>query len=249
MPHDFSDVAVKENAAELLDDALSRKRRKCMIGFGSMSDPYIPAEKELCLTRRCLEIISRRGFGVSLITKSDLVLRDLDLLKEINQKTKAVVSMTLTTADDVLCRKIEPNVCPTSRRAEVLYELRDAGIPTVVWLCPILPYINDSVENLEGILSICREARVSGVLCFGFGMTLRDGNREYYYQKLDELFPGLSSRYAAEFRQSYGVSSPNSRELEAVFSRFCEDEKIECDADKIFSFMSEMERDKQTTLF
>ena len=249
MPHDFSDVAVKENAAELLDDALSRKRRKCMIGFGSMSDPYIPAEKELCLTRRCLEIISRRGFGVSLITKSDLVLRDLDLLKEINQKTKAVVSMTLTTADDVLCRKIEPNVCPTSRRAEVLYELRDAGIPTVVWLCPILPYINDSVENLEGILSIFREARVSGVLCFGFGMTLRDGNREYYYQKLDELFSGLSYRYAAEFGQSYGVSSPNSRELEAVFSRFCESERIEHDVDKIFSFMSEMERDKQTTLF
>ena len=249
MPHDFSDVAVKENAAELLDDALSRKRRKCMIGFGSMSDPYIPAERELCLTRRCLEVISRRGFGVSLITKSDLVLRDLDILKEINQKTKAVVSMTLTTADDELCKKVEPNVCPTSRRAEVLYELRDAGIPTIVWLCPILPYINDSVENLEGILSICRAAKVSGVLCFGFGMTLRDGNREYYYQMLDELFPGLSSRYAAEFGQNYSVPSPNSEELEYVFSTFCKAEKIERDADKIFSFMSEIKRDKQTTLF
>ena len=249
MPHDFSDVAVKENAAELLDDALSRKRRKCMIGFGSMSDPYIPAERELCLTRRCLEVISRRGFGVSLITKSDLVLRDLDILKEINQKTKAVVSMTLTTADDSLCKKVEPNVCPTSRRAEVLYELRDAGIPTIVWLCPILPYINDSVENLEGILSICRAAKVSGVLCFGFGMTLRDGNREYYYQMLDELFPGLSSRYAAEFGQNYSVPSPNSEELESVFSTFCKAEKIERDADKIFSFMSEIKRDKQTTLF
>ncbi len=249
MPHDFSDVAVKENAAELLDDALSRKRRKCMIGFGSMSDPYIPAERELCLTRRCLEVISRRGFGVSLITKSDLVLRDLDILKEINQKTKAVVSMTLTTADDELCKKVEPNVCPTSRRAEVLYELCDAGIPTIVWLCPILPYINDSVENLEGILSICRAAKVSGVLCFGFGMTLRDGNREYYYQKLDELFPGLSSRYAAEFGQNYSVPSPNSEELESVFSTFCKAEKIERDADKIFSFMSEIKRDKQTTLF
>ena len=249
MPHDFSDVAVKENAAELLDDALSRKRRKCMIGFGSMSDPYIPDERELCLTRRCLEVISRRGFGVSLITKSDLVLRDLDILKEINQKTKAVVSMTLTTADDSLCKKVEPNVCPTSRRAEVLYELRDAGIPTIVWLCPILPYINDSVENLEGILSICRAAKVSGVLCFGFGMTLRDGNREYYYQKLDELFPGLSSRYAAEFGQNYSVPSPNSEELESVFSTFCKAEKIERDADKIFSFMSEIKRDKQTTLF
>ena len=249
MPHDFSDVAVKENAAELLDDALSRKRRKCMIGFGSMSDPYIPDERELCLTRRCLEVISRRGFGVSLITKSDLVLRDLDILKEINQKTKAVVSMTLTTADDSLCKKVEPNVCPTSRRAEVLYELRDAGIPTIVWLCPILPYINDSVENLEGILSICRAAKVSGVLCFGFGMTLRDGNREYYYQKLDELFPGLSSCYAAEFGQNYSVPSPNSEELESVFSTFCKEEKIERDADKIFSFMSEIKRDKQTTLF
>lgn len=249
MPHDFSDVAVKENAAELLDDALSRKRRKCMIGFGSMSDPYIPAERELCLTRRCLEVISRRGFGVSLITKSDLVLRDLDILKEINQKTKAVVSMTLTTADDSLCKKVEPNVCPTSRRAEVLYELCDAGIPTIVWLCPILPYINDNVENLEGILSICRAAKVSGVLCFGFGMTLRDGNREYYYQKLDELFPGLSSRYAAEFGQNYSVPSPNSEELESVFSTFCKAEKIERDADKIFSFMSEIKRDKQTTLF
>ena len=249
MPHDFSDVAVKENAVELLDDALSRKRRKCMIGFGSMSDPYIPAERELCLTRRCLEVISRRGFGVSLITKSDLVLRYLDILKEINQKTKAVVSMTLTTADDELCKKVEPNVCPTSRRAEVLYELRDAGIPTIVWLCPILPYINDSVENLEGILSICRAAKVSGVLCFGFGMTLRDGNREYYYQKLDELFPGLSSRYAAEFGQNYSVPSPNSEELESVFSTFCKAEKIERDADKIFSFMSEIKRDKQTTLF
>ena len=249
MPHDFSDVAVKENAAELLDDALSHKRRKCMIGFGSMSDPYIPAERELCLTRRCLEVISRRGFGVSLITKSDLVLRDLDILKEINQKTKAVVSMTLTTADDSLCKKVEPNVCPTSRRAEVLYELRDAGIPTIVWLCPILPYINDSVENLEGILSICRAAKVSGVLCFGFGMTLRDGNREYYYQKLDELFPGLSSCYAAEFGQNYSVPSPNSEELESVFSTFCKAEKIERDADKIFSFMSEIKRDKQTTLF
>ncbi|MBQ4598261.1 MAG: radical SAM protein [Methanocorpusculum sp.] len=152
MPHAFSDVAVKENAPSLLDAALSRKRKKGMIGFGSMSDPYIPAESSLRLTRQCLEIIARRGFGVSLITKSDQVLRDIDLLKEIQERAKAVVSVTLTTADDALCRKIEPNVCPTSRRAEVLYALQDAGIPTVVWLCPILPYINDTKENLEGIL-------------------------------------------------------------------------------------------------
>ena len=249
MPHAFSDVAVKENAPSLLDAALSRKRKKGMIGFGSMSDPYIPAESSLQLTRQCLEIIARRGFGVSLITKSDLVLRDIDLLKEIQERAKAVVSVTLTTADDALCRKIEPNVCPTSRRAEVLYALRDAGIPTVVWLCPILPYINDTKENLEGILSICREAEVKGILSFGFGMTLREGCREYFYQKLDELFPGLSARYAAEFGLRYAIESPNSAELERVFSAFCEKEGIERRQERIFSYLYEMERDRQATLF
>ena len=249
MPHEFTDVAVKENSPELLDAALSRKRKKCMIGFGSMSDPYIPAERSLQITRRCLEIIARRGFGVSLITKSDLVLRDLDILQEIHRKAKAVVSVTLTTADDALCRKLEPNVCPTSRRAEVLYALRDAGIPTVVWLCPILPYINDTKENLEGILSICREAEVAGILSFGFGMTLRDGNREYYYQKLDELFPGLSEQYAEEFGLQYSLESPNSAELERVFSAFCVREGIERRPERIFSYLYEMEKDRQSTLF
>ena len=249
MPHEFTDVAVKENAPELLDAALSRKRKKCMIGFGSMSDPYIPAERSLQITRRCLEIIARRGFGVSLITKSDLVLRDLDILQEIHRKAKAVVSVTLTTADDTLCRKLEPNVCPTSRRAEVLYALRDAGIPTVVWLCPILPYINDTRENLEGILSICREAEVAGILSFGFGMTLRDGNREYYYQKLDELFPGLSEQYAEEFGLQYSLESPKSAELERVFSAFCVREGIERRPERIFSYLYEMEKDRQSTLF
>ena len=249
MPHAFSDVAVKENAPSLLDAALSRKRKKGMIGFGSMSDPYIPAESSLRLTRQCLEIIARRGFGVSLITKSDLVLRDIDILKEIQERAKAVVSVTLTTADDALCRKIEPNVCPTSRRAEVLYALQDAGIPTVVWLCPILPYINDTKENLEGILSICREAEVKGILSFGFGMTLREGCREYFYQKLDELFPGLSTRYAAEFGLRYSIESPNSAELERVFSAFCEKEGIERRPERIFSYLYGMERDRQATLF
>ena len=249
MPHEFSDVAVKENAPSLLDAALSRKRRKCMIGFGSMSDPYIPAESSLRLTRQCLEIIARRGFGVSLITKSDLVLRDIDLLKEIQERAKAVVSVTLTTADDTLCRKIEPHVCPTSRRAEVLCALRDAGIPTVVWLCPILPYINDTKENLEGILSLCRDAGVERILSFGFGLTLREGNREYFYQKLDELFPGLSTRYSAEFGLRYAIESPNSAELERMFSAFCEREGVERCPERIFSYLYEMERDRQATLF
>ncbi|HJJ36114.1 MAG TPA: radical SAM protein, partial [Methanocorpusculum sp.] len=133
--HPFEDIAVKENAPELLDAALARKRKRCMIGFGSMSDPYIPLERDLKMTRRCLEIISARRFGVSLITKSDLILRDIDILSEIHEKAKTVISVTLTTANDILCRKIEPHVCPTSRRAEVLERLHDAGIPTLVWFC------------------------------------------------------------------------------------------------------------------
>ncbi len=248
MEHDFQDVAVKENAPALLEEALARKRHKCMIGFGSMSDPYIPAEKSLGLTRQCLEIINRRGFGVSLITKSNLVLRDLDLLTSIHARAKAVVSMTLTTADERLCKKIEPHVCPTNKRADVLYKLRDAGIPTIVWLCPILPFINDNAANLQEILTICREADVKGIICFGFGMTLRDGNREYYYQKLDELFPGIKDRYAV-YGNSYSVPSPNAQELSGMFSAFCKKEGIETRHDLLFNYMSTLTRDIQTTLF
>ena len=152
MEHDFEDIEVKENAPELLEDALRRKRKRCMIGTGAMSDPYIPLELSLEYTRKALLIIEKYGFGVALQTKSDRVLRDLDILKKINEKTKAVVQMTLTTADENLCKIIEPNVCTTSKRFEALKTFRDNGIPTVVWLCPVLPYINDTRENIEAIL-------------------------------------------------------------------------------------------------
>lgn len=249
MNHDFEDVAVKENAPELLNDILPRKRSKCMIGFGSMSDPYIPAEKTLELTRKCLAIIKRHHFGVSLITKSDLVLRDIDLFKEINTHSKAVISMTLTTADDTLCKKLEPHVAPTSKRVDALSALHDEGIKTIVWLGPILPYINDTDKNLLEILKLCRDANVSGILCYGFGLTLREGNREYYYQKLDELYPGLSKRYAQEFGNKYGVMSPRNKQLMNIFKNFCKNEDIETNHKKLYAMMSEIERDRQTTLF
>ena len=164
MEHDFEDIEVKENALELLETALRSKRKKCMIGTGSMSDPYMPLEKEIGNTRKVLELVLKYGFGITLITKSDLILRDLDLLKEINSRTKCVVQMTLTTYDETLCKKIEPNVCTSKRRAEVLNILRENGIPTVVWLTPILPFINDTEENLKGILDYSREAGVKGII-------------------------------------------------------------------------------------
>ena len=241
MDHAFEDIEVKENALELLEDALRRKRKRCMIGTGSMSDPYIPLELKTEYTRKALLIIEKYGCGVALQTKSDLVLRDLDILKRINEKTKAVVQMTLTTADENLCRIIEPNVCPTKERFEALKTLRDNGIPTVVWLCPILPYINDTPENIASILQMCIEAQVRGVICFGMGLTLRDGSREYFYRQLDRHFPGLKERYIREYGDRYEVPSPRSDELMRLFHQTCGQNGIMHDNNEIFADLSRFE--------
>ena len=249
--HEFEDIEVKQNAPELLEEALAKKRKRCMIGTGSMGDPYIPIEKELGLMRRCLEIIDRYNFGATLITKSDLVLRDLDILTRINNKTKAVVQMTLTTADDELCRKIEPGVCPTSRRFEVLCACRDAGIPTVVWFSPLLPFINDTQENIDGIIDYCARAGVKAILCFGIGLTLREGNREYFYKALDRHFPGLKDRYIKTFGYNYEVSSPRAHELYIYLKERCRQNKIMLGTDSIFKWIEEFpERESlQQSLF
>ena len=239
--HDFEDIEVKSNALELLEDALRRKRKKCMIGTGSMTDPYVPLENELEHVRKTLMLVERYGFGFTVITKSDLILRDLDWLKRINEKTKCVVQMTLTTYDEELCKKIDPGVCTTRRRFEVLKAMRDAGIPTVVWLCPILPFINDTEENLRGILNYCVEAGVRGVLCFGMGLTLRDGNREYFYEQLDRLFPGMKERYMREFGNSYICSSPRNGRLMKLFHRTCEKAGIMHNNDEIFKYLNEFQ--------
>ena len=241
MNHQFEDIEVKSNAIELLENTLKRKRKKCMIGTGSMTDPYLPIETKICNVRKALEIIDYYGFGFTVITKSDLILRDLDLLKKINEKTKCVVQMTLTTYDEDLCRKLEPNVCTTKRRAEVLNVLRDNGIPTVVWLSPILPFINDTLENIEGIINYCVEAKVYGIICFGIGLTLRDGNREYFYKKLDELFPNLSNKYKKLYSNNYIVNSTKNLELMSYFYKRCNDNGIVCDNDKIFEYLNTFE--------
>lgn len=241
MNHDFEDIEVKENALELLEAALRRKRKRCMIGTGAMTDPYIPLEKKLGYTRKALLLIEKYGFGVALQTKSDLVLRDLDILRRINEKTKAVVQMTLTTADEKLCRIIEPNVSTANERFEALKALRDAGIPTVVWLCPVLPFINDTEENIRNILGMCLEAGVRGVLCFGMGLTLREGNREYFYKQLDIHFPRLKERYIRAYGNNYVVDSPHSTELMRLYHRICEENGILHNNDQIFEYLRKFE--------
>lgn len=244
-PIPFEDIEVKQNAAELLEERLSRKREKCMIGTGAMCDPYMHCEKELNLTRRCLEIVNKYGFGLAIQTKSDLIMRDIDLLESINKKSKCVVQMTLTTYDEALCKKIEPNVCTTRRRYEVLKEMQARGIPTIVWMTPDLPYINDTDENLTGILNYCKDAGVKGIIKFGFGVTLREGDREYLYDCFDKDFPGMKQLYHQKFGYAYQVNSPNHNHLMARFRNFIRENNMLMD-DQCFEYMHEFPQTPNT---
>lgn len=239
--HGFEDIAVKENALELLEKALRSKRSPCVIGTGSMTDPYIPLEEKLGLTRGALELICDHGFGVSVLTKSTRILRDLDILQKINEKSKAVVQVTLTTHDDSLCRILEPNVSVTSERVAALKQFREAGIPTVVWLCPILPFINDTRENIAGILESCIDAGVKGVLCFNMGLTLREGSREHFYAQLDRHFPGMKAQYIRTFGSRYDCNSPRNMELMRLYHKTCEKAGMMHDIDRIFTYLHTFE--------
>lgn len=252
MKHDFEDIEVKENAPELLENTLRRKRKKCMIGTGAMCDPYMHCEETLGLTRKCLEIIAHYGFGLSIQTKSDRILRDLDLLKNINETSKCVVQMTLTTFDEELCRILEPHVCTTKRRYEVLKVMQKNNIPTVVWLSPVLPFLNDTEENLRGILNDCIDAGVKGIICFGMGVTLRDGDREYFYAALDRHFPGLRQKYHHKYGYAYEVTSDNHNALMKCFRTECRKHGIMSNPDEIFRYLHtfpEQETYEQLSLF
>lgn len=250
MNHRFEDIEVKENAPELLENALKRKRRKCMIGTGAMSDPYIPLEKGLKLTRRCLEIIDSYGFGVTVHTKSASVMRDIDLFTKINDKSKAVLQMTLTTADESLCRIIEPNVSVTKERFETLKAFHENGIPSVVWLSPFLPFINDTKENIDGLLKYCIDAKVRGIICFGIGLTLRDGDREYFYSRLDKHFPNMKERYIYTYGNSYQLTSSNNNVLMNRISEVCRNHGIMFGVENVFSYLYKFEsKTEQLSLF
>ncbi|MBR6208826.1 MAG: radical SAM protein [Oscillospiraceae bacterium] len=248
--HPFEDIEVKQNAPQLLEEILKRRRKKIVISTGSMSDPYQPCERDLKLTRRCLELIDRYGFGASVITKSDLVLRDLELFDSINRKARSVLQMTLTIADDSLSRRLEPNVCTTFRRYEVLKEFQARGIPTVVWMTPILPFLTDREENLRQILDLCFDAGVAGIVCFNAGMTLREGSREYYYRALDRLFPGLSDRYRRSYGNAYELNSPDNDRLMGIFHSECERRGVLHSPEDCFRFIADIpERQEQLSLF
>jgi len=250
MTHDFEDIEVKRNAVQILELQIARKRKPCMIGTGSMCDPYIHLEEELQLTRECLKVIERYGFGLTILTKSARIMRDMDLLKAINDKTKCVVQITLTTFDEDLCRIIEPDVSTTAERFSVLEAMRDAGIPTVVWFDPILPFINDTEDNIRGILSYCIRAKVHGIVCFAMGTTMREGSREHFYKKLDESFPWVKQQYIRTFGNSYECHSPNNHRLMEIFREECRKHRILYRIDDVFGYLRKFEsKEQQLTLF
>lgn len=241
MDHDFEDIEVKKDAPHMLENELKSKRKLCMIGTGAMSDPYLHIEKKLCYTRKCLEVIDSMNFGVAVQTKSNLILRDLDLYKSINEKSKAVIQMTLTTYDEDLCRIVEPNVCTTKERFNTLMTFKENNIPTVVWLTPLLPFINDTEENLRGILDYCVKASVKGIISFGMGLTLREGDREYFYKKLDEHFPLLKEKYIKKYGYDYALRSDNYDNLRKIFVSTCKKNNIMYNENQIFEYLNTYE--------
>lgn len=254
MKHKFEDIEVKENAPELLEKTLSSKRKPCMIGTGAMSDPYIPLEKDLRIMRKCLEIIEKYSFGVTVHTKSSSVMRDIDILEKINRKSKSVLQMTLTTADENLCKIIEPNVSSTAERVRTLNEFHNANIPTVVWLSPFLPFINDTQENIDALIDYCIKAGVKGIICFKIGVTLRNGDREYFYSQLDKYFPAMKERYIKTYGNAYDVASKNNDFLMKRIENVCRKEGIMFGIERVFSYLYEYEnkyesQNKQLSLF
>ncbi len=210
------EVLVKVNAPDLLRDELSRKRVKGLIGTGSMNDPYMPLERTRYLTGAALEVIAEFGFPVHVLTKSDLALRDVALFQEIQRRTRAVVSFTITTVDDDLAAKVEPYAPRPSARFGALRKLADAGIETGVMLMPVLPFIEDTEENVTAIVERAVDGGARHVVP-AFGLTMRDRQRTYFYAQLDRHFPGLRQRYERTYGNRYGCDSPNARNLYALF--------------------------------
>lgn len=218
---DFDHVYAKENALETLRLDLASVKQPGVVGTGAMSDPYNRYEKDALLTRGMLQLFLRYGFGANLATKSDLVCRDIDLLRRMKDVTPVLVSITITCLSDALARHIEPGAPDSSRRFAALAQLAENGIPCGILMMPLLPYINDTVENVVGIVRRAAECGVSTIFP-SFGMTLRTGSREYYYRSLETLYPRLAARYAREYGERYEIPSPHAQELWEAFARECE---------------------------
>lgn len=245
---DFDRVRIKENSINLIEKDLKSKRKKGVVSTGAMSDPYNPFEEKFLLTRKALELIDKYNYGIAIATKSDLIIRDIDVLKRIKKHSPVLCKITITTADDELSKKIEPNVSLSSERFKAIKELSDTGIYTGILLMPILPFINDTEEN---IISIVRKAKESGAKFIypAFGVTLRANQRMHFFDKLDEEFPKIKERYIREFQNNYICSSPKGRELYKIFTEECRKLGIIYKMKDIIEDYKKLYKNEQISLF
>ncbi|KJF27310.1 SPL family radical SAM protein [Clostridium aceticum] len=221
----FDKVRAKENALALIECELKSKRKKGVIGTGAMSDPYNPFEEEQKLTRGALELINRYRFGVSIATKSDLITRDIDILKEISEHSPVLIKITITAADDTICKKIEPNVAVSSERFAAIKRLTEKGIFAGILLMPVLPFIEDTAENISNIITLAHKNGARFIYP-AFGVTLRQNQRRWYYNKLDEMFPSLKQKYIQQYGSTYQCRSPKAQELWQLFQKECDNRSI-----------------------
>jgi len=245
----FDKVKIKENAIEILEEELKSKGLKGVVSFGTLSDPYNPEENELQLTRKALELILKYGFGVSIDTKSDLILRDIDLLKKIAERNSVIVKISITTYDDELARKIEPNVISSTRRFEVLEELRKNGIYAGVLMTPVLPFLTDTEENILNMISKSKKVDAKFIYT-KMGMTLKTNQRDYYYNALDILYPGLKEDYIAVYGKKHICNTLQFRHLMELFFKRCSEAHILTDMDTIIEdYKKEIPQNEQMSLF
>lgn len=239
----------KENALGILERELSGKREKGIIGIGAMSDTYNPCEAKYEATRGALKLISKYGFGVSIDTKSDLILRDIDLLKEINSKNSVIVKFTITTPNDELCSLIEPNVTVSSKRFQAIKTLNENGIFAGIMMNPVLPFITDSEDDIKRLVKLASESGAKFIHTY-MGVTLRDNQRDYYFAELDKKFPGLKEKYIRYYGRRYNCVVPNYRKLYKVFVRECDKYGILYNMkDIIKAYKKKIKSDEQMTLF
>ena len=218
----FENVAIKKDALLIMENELQRKRQKALLSTGGMSDPYVHLESRLLLMQNTLKLIYKYGFGISVLTKSTMILRDLALYEKINERYKSVVQLTITTTDDKLAKIIEPHVSLPSERLKALKIFAASGIITGIWMTPILPYINDTEVNIKNIVKKAAEHDVKFIVSFGMGTTMRKGSREYFYKELDKSFPGLKQKYMNTYGDRYICDSPKATPLQKVFEASCE---------------------------
>ena len=243
--HDFDTVKIKENALEIIRNELRRKVKTGVIGTGAMSDPYNPLEEKLKLTRNSLELKNAYGFGVSLVTKSDLITRDTDILTDIKEHSPVIAKFSISTANDDLCKKIEPHVAPASRRFEAMKMLSSQGIFCGTMLLPLLPFISDTDENIKKVCRMTKEAGGKFIYTY-MGMTLRQGSREYFYENLD---PDVKEKYIKRFGTRYNCISPRSKKLWDIFIVECESLGLIYDMNAIIHGYKSGYDNKQLTIY